>query len=268
MQEFVRHGGLLIADGEPGTFDEHSRRLAGSQLAGSYTPFAALDYHQQRLMGKEGETKRAMGRLLAGAGVKPEFAVVDSTGGPVTGVETHTFRNGDVFLVGLLSNPQLRVDELGPPEFQTNAAFEKSREVVLRLPAAMECWDVRTGKALGRKGELALRVNPYDPVLIAVSARSVPELRVSAPARVVRGGMARIGIGFVSSPPAGAHVFHVEVRDPSGKQAAHYSGNVLSTHGLGEKVWPLSANDVVGRWTVGVRDAVSGQVRVVAVEVD
>jgi hypothetical protein len=214
MQEFVRHGGLIIADGEPGTFDEHSRRLASPQLAGSYTPFAALDYHQQRLMGKEGETKRAMERLLAGAGVKPEFAVLDSAGAPVTGVETHTFRNGDVFLVGLLSNPQLRVDELGPPEFQSNAAFEKSREVVLRLPEAMECWDVRTGKALGRKGELALSVNPYEPVLIAASARSVPELRVSAPARVGRGEMGRIGIGFVSSTPAGTHVFHVEVARP------------------------------------------------------
>jgi hypothetical protein len=183
-------------------------------------------------------------------------------------VETHVFRNGDVFVVGLLSNPQLRVDELGPPEFQSNAAFEKARDVVLRLPAAMECTDVRTGKPMGRKSELALRVDPYEPVLIAVSARALPEMSLSAPPRVSRGGIARLGIRLERTSPSQRHVFQTEVRDPSGRLMRHYGGNVLVSGGAGEKVLPFAVHDSRGRWTVEVRDVVSGQQRVAQIEVD
>jgi hypothetical protein len=47
----------------------------------------------------------------------------DRVGGPVVGVETHTFQNGGVHIVALHSNPELRIDELGPPEFKSNDRF-------------------------------------------------------------------------------------------------------------------------------------------------
>ena len=258
---------MLIADGEPGTFDEHSRRLERPRLAGHFTRFDALAYHQQRLTGNEGETKRAMRALLEKAGVRPEFAVVDESNQPVTGVETHTFRNGDVFIVGLLSNPQLRVDELGPPEFRSNAAFEKPRDVRLRLPAALEAYDLRTGRQLGRKTELALHLDPYEPALIAFSPRRLPGIHVAAPARVPRGAIGRIGIRFEQASPAETHVFHVGVVDPSGKPMFHYSGNLRAVGGSIEKLLPLARNDAAGRWTVRVRDILSGQEWAVGIEV-
>jgi hypothetical protein len=268
MQEFVRQGGLLIADGEPGTFDEHSRRLGSSQLAGQFTRLDALAYHQQRLTGNEGATGQAMRVLLEGAGIRPEFAVLDESNQPVTGVETHTFRNGGVFIVGLLSNPQLRVDELGPPEFRSNARFEKPRDVRLRLPAPLEAYDLRTAKPLGQKMELALRLDPYEPILIAFSPRPLPQIRADAPKRMARGAIGRVGIRFEQSSPAQTHIFHVTVLNPSGQLMSHYSGNLKSSSaGTAEISLPLACDDATGQWIVRVRDLLSGQEREVGVEV-
>ena len=67
-----------------------------------------------------------VGNLLRSNGIRPEFAVTDAKGNPVVGVETHIYRNGGVRLITLISNPQLRVDELGPPDFRSNQRFETS----------------------------------------------------------------------------------------------------------------------------------------------
>ena len=71
-----------------------------------------------------------MRELLGRSGVHPEFTVTDDAGQPVVGVETHSFRNGAVEIVGLLTNPQLRVDEMGPPQFKSNERFEHARKLV------------------------------------------------------------------------------------------------------------------------------------------
>ena len=69
-----------------------------------------------------------MRKLLGENGMRPAFAAVDEMNRPVVGVETHRFRNGGVIIVGLLSNPELRVDELGPPEFKSNERFRETQD--------------------------------------------------------------------------------------------------------------------------------------------
>lgn len=277
IREFVDQGGVLIADGEPGVFDSHSRRLPKPLLSdlfeGAHRGKAirvnadVLNYHQKRLVRKEGEIHQLMGKLIAESGVHPAFAVVDESNHPVVGVETHQFRNGGVTIIGLLSNPQFRVNELGPAEFKSNQRFETPRPVRLKLPAEMYAYDIRAGKSLGRKSEIAVAVDPYEPVLLAFSPGPLPALKLAAPQRIERGESARIGLGFDSATPAATHLFHVEVLDPSGKPVAHYSGNVLAPGGHAEKFLPVAGNDASGGWTVRVRDLLSGQEQTAAIEV-
>lgn len=276
IREFVRQGGLLIADGEPGVFDEHCRRLPESRLAdlfdggagrGQAVRLNALGYHQQRLVGKEGELHRAAQQLLTARGVHPEFAVVDDAGLPVVGVETHEFRNGSVEIVALLSNPQMRVDELGPPEFRSNRRFEQPRTVRLVLPGEWYVYDIRRSKELGRRKELAVPLDPYEPAVFAVAAVPLPALEIAAPDHVVRGGNGSILIRFAGHSPAASPVLHVTVADPSGKVAAHYSGNVVASAGSAEWFLPVAASDAPGRWTVRVHDVLTGQERQAAFDV-
>lgn len=272
MRNFVSQGGTLIAEGQPGLFDEHCRRLPTGQLddvfaSGTYGKGRAvllnaslLNYHMDRVVEKEGAAHRMMGELLAG--IAPRFAVASSFG-----LETHTFVNGGVHIVALHSNPELRIDELGPPEFKSNERFAKPKQAAVQLGAPAYVYDIRAAKPLGRASKIDAAVDGYEPRIFAVSSSEIPELIVSAPVRATRGAIAEFGIRFAAATPAARHVMHVEVVDPSGSPVLHYSGNVLAAGGSARKALPLALSDKAGRWELRVHDLLSGQKRAAAFEV-
>jgi hypothetical protein len=279
IRDFAAQGGTVIADGEPGVFDEHCRRLPKPQLAGLFDASGAgrgravragpeiLAYHQDRLVNKEAATHRMMGDLLKSSGVAPQFAVSDASGRPVVGVETHTFRNGGVWIVALMTNPQLRVDELGPPEFKSNDRFSKSVTVRLTIPRDRFVYDVRAAKPLGRVSEISVTLDPYEPTIFAVAPSQVAALELSTPERVKRGESAIVVVRFAAATPATNHVLHVDVINPSGQTVDYYSGNLLAPEGHAGKVLPIAVNDPAGRWEIRVRDVLTGQSRTSAFEV-
>jgi hypothetical protein len=269
IREFAEHGGLVIADGEPGTFNEHSRRLEKSPLADLFAGGKAilvkartLEYHQDRLVNKEGPVHKSMGDLLGSNGVRPEFAVTDSAGHPVVGVEVHVYRNGATRLVALQSNPQLRVDELGPPDFRSNERFEVPVKVTLTLPSPQYVYDVRLGKALGKQKSVVVTVNPYEPTIFAVVPDPMPELHVSVATSALRGPNISVAIGCDRSPAA-VHVFHIDVEDSQGKRIPHYSGNIVAKGGHAMKMLPLAYSDPAGPWKIQVRDVLTGQSKII-----
>jgi hypothetical protein len=269
---------MVIADGEPGTFDEHSRRLSQSPLADLFGgahdqaitvhPFGkgkaiflktdTLNYHQNRLVHKEGPVHELVENLLRSNGIRPEFAVMDAKGNPVVGVETHIYRNGGIRLITLISNPQLRVDELGPPDFHSNQRFENPVTVNIALPGPMYLYDVRGRKTLGQKRTLTVTVNPYEPIILAAAPGPLPELRVSAPSEARRGDLVQLGFD-VPHTPASVDVIHLDVLDPQGKRAITYSGNVFTKDGHAMKIIPLAFNDDAGKWTIKIHDLLSGR---------
>ena len=287
IRDFVSQGGVAVADGEPGTFNEHSRRLKVSPLADLFggahdqpvtmktfgngkailLKAGTLDYLQDRLMGKEGPTHRLVGDLLRGNGITPEFAVTDMSGKPVVGVETHVFRNGGIHLVTLLSNPLQRVDELGPPDFRSNKRFEADVPVKLQLPATAFLYDARTGKALGQMQELKTTVHPYDPVILTISPRRLPPLQVMAPSIAKRGTIVEIGID-AGATAAATHVYHVEVFGPGGSLMPYYTENLIAAGGHASKLLPLAVNDAAGGWKVRIRDSFTGETKEVTLAVN
>ena len=287
MFRFVEQGGVLIADGEPGVFDEHGRKLPRPLLAdlfsgphngpvterafgqgkAIYLSAGMLNYYRDRLLGKEQSALRLTGGVFKNASIAPAFAVTESSGEPAVGVEVHTFRNGGVNIVGLLANRQLYIEDLGPPETISNQRFEKPRTVLLTLPGDSYVYDVRAAKSLGKRKQVTIQLDPYEPTILAISPVPLPTLAVSAPSRLGRGQSGRVGLSFSGSSPAAAHVFHVDIVDPAGKLAPHYSGNVLASHGRVDRILPMALNDQAGVWTIRVRDMLTGQTQSKSVEV-
>ena len=261
IRDFIARGGMVIASGDIGTFDEHSRRLTASQLSDVESqlvrlPGDVLNYHRDRLLSKEGAVLEAARKVLDSAGLKPKYRVTDEHGGAVVGVETHVFRNGGATIVGLLSNPQLRVDELGPPEFKSNERFEKARQLRLIAPAESYVYDVRKGVLLGKRKELELTLDPYEPMIFAFVPAAVDGVRLAMSKTVERGST--IDIGFAIDSPAATSVFHVDVTDPAGKAAPYYSGNVFGVEGRGGMRIPFAMNESPGTWEVQVRELLTG----------
>ncbi len=268
ITDFVRQGGVLIVDGDAGTFDEHSRHLAQSSLAdlfngkagrGKVIRMNALAYDQQRVLGTEAPLHDDMKAILSGAGIQPSYRVVDRQGKPVVGVEVHEFRNGGISLIGLDNNPPIEVDELGPLKVKSEQRFDKAQTVRLIAPEALYAYDPRHGKELGRVKELSLTVDPYDPTILAFSPEEIPTLRVAAPERIARGTIGRIGISLNGHSAAATHVFHLEVLDSTGQPISYYSENLLARAGATEKMLPVAQNDQPGTWTIRVTDLLSGE---------
>jgi Beta-galactosidase len=270
IRDFIRSGGRVIATGEPGGFDEHSRKLASPQLSEVRDqmiriPGDMLNYHRNRLLGKEGAVLEAARRVFQGAGVRPPYRVVDEGGQNVVGVETHVFRNGGATIVGLLSNPQLRVDELGPPEFKSNERFEKPRRLRLLLEAGAYLYDVRKGQFAGKQNTVEFTLDPYEPVVYAILPSAARDLQLAVPGIASPGSTAQVS--FSTDSTAATSVFHVEVTDPSGNAAAHYSGNFFGAEGRGGIQIPFAVNDAPGKWELRVRDILTGKTARNTVEV-
>jgi hypothetical protein len=274
IRTFVAQGGNVIADGEPGAYDEHSRKLPKGRLADLFSAGSRailmkqdfLSYHQDRLVNKEGPVHSSMARVLTGMGVRPKVAVTGADGLPVVGVETHRYRNGGVEILGLLSNPQLRVNELGPPEFKSNERFEKPQAVEITLPATRHVYDIRAGKYLGEKNKWTVTIDPYEPVLYALSPGALATLALDAPARVRRGESAQLGVRFDGDDNAAKHVIRIDVADPGGKAVPQYSGNVIAVAGPTMRLLPFAANDTAGVWEIRAHDLLSGQTKTVQIE--
>jgi len=287
IHDFVAQGGVAIADGDVGTFDQHGRRLKESQLGdvfgkpgdGPVTEHAfgrgravllktnLIDYHRERVLQRGLETRDLVARLLRDSGISPAFKITGEDGKAPAGVELHQFKNGDVTVLGLLSNPDLRVDELGPPDFQSNEHFARKRDLKVTLPEPMFAYDVRANKVLGSHRELTVQLEPYEPVIYALSRRPQPHLMLRAPDRTARGETAYIGISLDGAASAQVHIVHLEVTDPSGRVVSCYSGNLRAPGGYAAWAIPVAYNDLTGKWNVRAKDVLTGDIQIAPLEI-
>ncbi len=287
IRDFAARGGTVIADGMPGVFDEHDHRLPSPQLAelfdtagaGPYTTHTfgrgkgiflktpVTNYYQLRLMSKEAPVQEMFTAIFHNAGVHPRIAATDAAGKPITGLAVYTFRNGGATILGLMSNPELRVNELGPPEFRSNERFAKPITAHVTLPADAYVYDMRAGTSLGKKRELTVTVQPYEPSLLSLTTVPLPDIGLSVPDRAARGSDVRIGIRMLGPLAARMHTLHLDVIDPAGKVVDYYSGNLLATSDAASKLVPLAYNDAAGRWSARVHDLLSGQTKTEQFEV-
>src|SRR5215467_11875052 len=277
VRTFVEHGGVLVADGAPGMYDEHGRRLSTPRLLEFFGPpmvgliterrfgrgraiYVNADvtrYARDRLMAQEPELHRTMGRILESALGAPEFRVTDPSGQPVVGVEIQAFRNGALTLLAIQSNPE---PDIGSMDGASNKRFEAARSLQVTWRGERFVSSVRAARPLGKRARLSIDLDPYEPVLLTLSPQPLPRLTVTGPRRLGLGetGVYRLAL---EGSPAAVHVVRVDVVDPAGRRVPQYSGNLLAPRGRASLTLPLALNDPPGKWTVQATDVLSGQVR-------
>jgi hypothetical protein len=265
ISDFVERGGVVVADGEPGVFDEHGRQMAKPLLSGVFSGPATLA-ETSFAFGKgkaiyttfddEGgrERSRAFSGILEVAGVRPRFPLVRSDGGPARDIETYIFENGEVTVVALLR------------DFDPSADLSNREAVVVTLPRPLNAYDLRTGRRFGNTDRLAVELGPVDPVLLALSERPLAPPSISGPSNTRLGSNAEFQIRSDSS--AAVDVVHLDVIDPAGNIVAHYSGNLLVPRGGVSKLLPLAFNDQPGIWSIRARDLLGGGSEVAELHVE
>lgn len=270
IQRFVAAGGLVVADGEPGLFDQHSRRLPRPLLADLFPvgharspqPTAA-DLGEGKAIRLDvgalsgGETMQLLRPILAAAGVEPQYPLSRRDGQPVKDVETYVFRNGGVTFLALQRNPPIL-----PAAAADGQAEEPERHgepVVLTLPAPSFAYDLLGRKSLGQVNRVEVALDGVEPTIFTLAGSPIPDPVVSVPKQLRLGETGMLRFTWPDGSTADFHVLHIEVVDPGGQLVRQYSGNVIAAGESASHPLPLALNDAVGTWRIQVTDASTGR---------
>ena len=284
LRGFVEQGGVLIADGHPGAYDGHGRRLSTPLLHDLFSPpftgplrersfgrgkavylnMEVVTYHKDRALGRQQDLQRVMGQILDNALGPADFRLTDPSGGFAIGVEMRVFRTGTVRIVALQSNSAFA--DVAPAD-AGQKRFEAPRTIVLSLPGERYVYDMRAGRPIGRRTQLSVLLDPYEPALFSISPSAMPAPTVSAPHLLRAGETGVFAMRLAKESPAALHVFHLDVVDPSGTIVPHYSGNIRAPKGRATAWVPFALNDPPGTWEIRVKDLLSGQTQVSTVRV-
>jgi hypothetical protein len=133
IREFVKAGGTVIADVQPGVFDAHARRM----------PQPLLDTTLLRMI--------APGDLdAASLGATPSVRILAPNGD----VTSHLWRHGADTIVGVQR------------DFAPDAP---DGTIVLALPRSAKIYDLRKKRALGQTDRLSVTLDAVSPALLSIS---------------------------------------------------------------------------------------------------
>ena len=255
IRGFVERGGVLIADSEPGRFDEHGRRLTKPALSdlfagpanrssGSFGFGRGKAIYLASANGRDRQNTQRLSRILDSAGVKPPFPVLRADGGPAIDVETRIFSNGALTIVALQR------------EYLSASNPDTRETVVLALPRIFSVYDLRTRHLLGNTDRLELELGPVEPVVLSLSEKPIAPPAIAGPRRAHLGEITEFQIR--SGSPAEHGIIHLDITGPDGGTIAHYSENLVLDGAVTTKVLPLAVNDKTGVWRLRAVDLPSG----------
>ena len=224
-----------------------------------YLNLAVHDYHLWRMKPPEGEPLRQLvNTLFQQAGVKAPFTVgpADKFASVIT--ELHEFKSGDLQVLGLHRNYQIRTNELGPPEYQKQEALEQPLEVTVNFGKACHVYDQRAGKYLGNQAEMKLPLDRYQPTILSLLPGELKAVKVDAPPKAARGSLVEAKFQL-DGAHGDAHALRVKLLGPDGAERRMLTRNILSDKaGRAVTAIPIAASDPPGEWKLVVTDVPTG----------
>ena len=212
--------------------------------------------------------RKLIGALAAHAGVRRTWAVGPrGTPGLLPYTEVCRYANGDSLYFAALRNYHVRTQRIGGG-LRVNATgraknareVQKGAPVTVRLPRRGHVYDVRARKYLGETDRVDVMLDAFRPALFAILPARFSRLNAAATFDRTTGyaGLSAELKPVRADAKAGAHVFHVEVTDPSGRKWLRLLKNYPAPGGVLNTRIFLGTNAAPGRWTFLVRDAATG----------
>jgi hypothetical protein len=217
------------------------------------------DYHRWRLKPPEGQPLRDLiGAMLRQGGVQPQYAVATAEAGHPHAVETHPFRCGDLRILALHRNYQLRVSELGPPEYQDQEGLQGPIKLTVPLGARHAVYDQRAGKYLGKVESVTVDLATYEPTVLAILPEPIEKVSVSTARDAQRGELVKVTLKLDGPRIGTTHAFRVDVLAPDGKPMPVLTRTLLAPKGQAVWEFPIAVSDPAGQYTLRVRDVATG----------
>ena len=240
IRHFAARGGTVLADIEPGVFDQHSRRRTDSPLAGVAV--------MPQVVRPDAEPSSAVGlAALAGLLEQAEVALPVSLTGPdgqrATNVDAHVLQNGRVMIVAL----------------QAKVPWGAPGAVGVQLASPGLVYDMRHPGPPRRSDRFEVALDPIEPTILAVSASPLPAPTLSGPGHAQPGARLVWRVGLDGPTPADVHAMRVDLLDPAGTLVRRLSGVLRVGSGGAEWTVLLPASAIAGPWSIRVSDSLAGR---------
>ena len=267
MKEFVKKGGLLIADFNPGIMDEHGKMLETSSMADVFGPMDKLnvkrygkgvavilyDYLDGAAQKVQKGTATGLQRgiltmLKKYANVAPYANAVDSKGNIA---EYKAFTNGRdhylTFLGPITEAGEAKKSTAGAESGAAAAVVSTgnmTRTVTLRSP--MHVYDLNNGKYLGKVKTFQFELEPARGRVFAVTAAKAPAPTVKGAKEWKKGVVAKYSLGGVRNP------CRVVITSPEGKNVFTRNVSVrggfkfVPSYDLPAGTYKISVKNIVG----------------------
>ena len=194
--------------------------------------------------------------LLGQAGVAAPLMLVRADGRPTGDVRVQRWRTGEIELVGIVQEPELRPGqgELILKESDAPADF------VLTLDKSRWVYDLRDQRDLGKQSEIRLRLSTGRATFLALLPEAAPELRALLSSEGVRlGETPELRVNLPGA--TGAHAVRMTAVKPDGSEADWVRAVRVVPRGEAVRLpIPIALDDPVGRWMVSVKDLYTNRV--------
>lgn len=267
IKQFVRDGGLLIADNDPGTYSQHGKELKVRRLKelfpdlkkktvvnygkghAAYLP-DELNGYESRFEKCDYRGSDSVASLLKNyAGIEPPMELISSKGLARRDVFMPVFMNGSATLVGLLRCVDPKAKEVDV--------------ITVDFKHKYYVWDVMNKKFCGDTDKLSVRLDLYPKLFALMPAKPVAmsaKMRNSS----IKPGEAAVVEGKVAFEPDSkaaddvGQAVHVRVVSPDKKELEFFAQNVLFKGRSFTATLPVSYSAEKGHYTVEIEDAVTG----------
>jgi len=224
-----------------------------------YLNIDVTNYHRWRLKDDEGDSIRTLfNAILETAAISPYTPIATSSNGDASSLEIFNRHSGDMELIAVHRNYQLRVSELGPPEYQDMSSLQKEFDVEINLGKTRAVYDLRNGKFLGNTDKVTLNMPVWEPIIITTFASEIKSLTVTAPEKASAGDIIYMNIAVNTDIPADKHTFRFTVTAPNGEIIDYHNANILAPNGKARHSFPLAKDAAKGKYTLTATDKATG----------
>ena len=224
-----------------------------------YLNAVITNYHRWRLRPPEGQDLAGLvGQILGQAGAQRQYAVTTADGGHPHGVEVHPFVCGDLRVLALHRNYQLRVSELGPPEYHSQDALSGQLGLKVDLGGEYAVYDQRQGRFLGKKRVVTLDLAAHQPTVLSILPEPVKDLSIAVGSEAKRGDLITAKLELRGPTLGDYHAFRVVVLGEDGHEMTMLTQTLLAPRGKAQWQFPIALSDPPGTYTLRVRDVATG----------
>ena len=133
-------------------------------------------------------------------------------------------------------------------------------DMVISFTRKSHVYDVRERKYLGLASQVTKTILSDKPAaVLALSPYRVTSVKVRVPQQTVLGEDVPVEVAVkTDGVQPGDHVIRLEMLEPNGERSLCLVKNIMAKRGRGSWIFPLAHNDVAGKWTLVVRDVMSG----------